>query len=555
MPPNIDDPRLTAYALGELDGPEYAADHAEMRSLIAADGEARLYVEELRATAASLRSELSLEIAPGLDEGRRAAILGERANEFELVPDAPLDAPPPQPVPPPMRIRYNDDVDDAEGRDDVYHVITHPVPEPRRYRHNLIAVAAAVAIVTTTLTLLVSSLFRNYGGYPGAGNGNPSAIATMPAGPQFVAAPATRPAEKSAPVAATEFPEDDTSKSPRELFAVMPADDATARQAFTSISLTPMATKATPPATNPSAPPAGGAYALSIENPFFETSRNPLSSFAYNVGTDSYGAIQKALASRQLPSRAAVRIEEMVNFFPYDYAAPTGSEAFASHIEVASCPWSPTHRLVRVGLKARVLKQQEKDELVADDLRIRVEFNPALVGAYRLIGYDRRYLSQGASDAERTNQIHSGQTVTALYEVVPVGQRISSADEPLKYQKPAELTAAAAKSRKELLTVKLKYTDLQLDPARFQGYRTQEFAVVDKGTNVKQASDDFKFAAAVAGFGMVLRESPHRGTASYDSVLALAGEAVRRPDSAAVAAGDRRAEFLDLVQQARQIRG
>jgi hypothetical protein len=332
----------------------------------------------------------------------------------------------------------------------------------------------------------------------------------------------------------------------------MPADDATARQAFTSITLAPL-TKATPPATNPATPPAGGAYALSIENPFFETSRNPLSSFAYNVGADSYAAIQKALASRQLPSGAAVRIEEMVNFFPYDYAAPTGSEAFASHIEVASCPWSPTHRLVRVGLKARVLKQQEKDELVADDLRIRVEFNPALVGAYRLIGYDRRYLSQGASDAERTNQIHSGQTVTALYEVVPVGQRISSTDEPLKYQKPAELTAAAAKSRNELLTVKLKYTDLQLDPARFQGYRTQEFAVVDRGTNVKQASDDFKFAAAVASFGMVLRDSPHKGSASYDLVLALAGQAVRHP--AGAAADDRRAEFLDLVQQARQIRG
>src|SRR5262249_7551284 len=110
MPPNIDDPRLTAYALGELDGPEYAADHAEMRSLVAADSEARQFVEELRATAASLRSELSMEIAPGLDEARRAAILGEQANEFELVPDAPLDAPPPAlPQPPPMRIRYNDD--------------------------------------------------------------------------------------------------------------------------------------------------------------------------------------------------------------------------------------------------------------------------------------------------------------------------------------------------------------------------------------------------------------------------------------------------------------
>src|SRR2546428_13772864 len=87
MPPNIDDPRLTAYALGELDGPEYAAERAEMQSLLAGDPTARQFVAELRATAAELRSELAMEIAPGLDDARRAAILGpQEAQQFELVP-------------------------------------------------------------------------------------------------------------------------------------------------------------------------------------------------------------------------------------------------------------------------------------------------------------------------------------------------------------------------------------------------------------------------------------------------------------------------------------
>src|SRR5438067_911912 len=102
MPPNIDDPRLTAFALGELDGPEYAMDRAEMRSLVARDSEARGFVEELRTTAATLRSELSLEIAPGLDEARRALILGREAEQFETVPVPPMTA---APVPT-MRLRH-----------------------------------------------------------------------------------------------------------------------------------------------------------------------------------------------------------------------------------------------------------------------------------------------------------------------------------------------------------------------------------------------------------------------------------------------------------------
>jgi hypothetical protein len=528
---NIDDPRLTAYALGELDGREFAADRAEIEALLARSVEAQRLVEEVRAAGVELRAELSAEVSPGLGETRRAAVLaGQSAVAAGMRP---------------LRLSRDDDaVDDAEGRDDVYHVITHPMPEPRRYQKNLAAVAAAVAIVTTTLTLLVSSIFHNYVHWGPAASNSP---ATQPATP---AGQPTQPAvakNDAANAAADDLPA--TNKSPRDLLAVLPAGDAASRQPFgvaRAISIAP----AHRPTSNPTGTAASGGYALTFENPFFEANHNPVSSFAFNVGNASYAAVQRAVEAKRLPDRSAVRIEEMVNAFGYAYAAPAGDDAFAADIEVAACPWETSHRLVRIGLKARGpqrVDQSDKSELISSDLKIRVEFNPALVSAYRLIGYDRRYLTQdAAADAERNNQVHPGQAVTALYEVVPIGQAPGPDDEPLKYQKPVELTTAATQTN-ELLTVKLRYTDLQNDPVRFNGYRMQEFAVVDKGEALPQASQDFKFAAAVAGFGMILRDSPHRGGASYDTVLALADESKQ-------AAADR-AKFLALVQQARQIRG
>jgi hypothetical protein len=537
MPPNIDDPRLTAYALGELAGPEYADDRAEMRQLVARDPEARRFVDELRATAATLRGELAMEIAPGLDEARRSAILSkEAAEQFELI----------APSPSALRLRRDDDVDDAEGRDDVYHVITHPAPEPRRYRTNLIAVAAAVAIVTTTVTVLVTSLFRNLGIW----NGQPVASTTTTAPANVGTTPRTPGGNgPTVPEVADGF----NGKSPRELFAVM-ASPEPPRQPFgvaVSLDTSKLTTKA--PTTNPAGQGNNAAsvtYALSFENPFFEASHNPLSTFAFNVGGTSLPAVRAAVANHRLPDRASVRIEEMVNAFAYQYEAPKNNEdAFASNIEVADCPWSAGHRLVRIGLRARDLQGREKDHLVSDDLRIRVEFNPALVTAYRLIGYDRKYVSQSSAEPEQPSQVRSGQAVTALYEVVPVGQKIGADEDPLAYQK-TELTSRARTSR-EMLTVTLKYTDLQNDPARFQGRHTQQFAVMDKGTALPQASSDFKLAAAVAGFGMILRDSPHKGSASYETMLALANQASAKDPAAA----SERAQFVQLVQQARQIRG
>ena len=102
------------------------------------------------------------------------------------------------------------------------------------------------------------------------------------------------------------------------------------------------------------------AYPRYVENPFTLVATEPLSTFSTDVDTASYANVRRFLNQNQLPPRDAVRIEELLNYFTYDYAPPTGAHPFAAHVEVAGCPWAPEHRLVRVGLKGRELKADKR---------------------------------------------------------------------------------------------------------------------------------------------------------------------------------------------------
>ena len=97
------------------------------------------------------------------------------------------------------------------------------------------------------------------------------------------------------------------------------------------------------------------AYAHVEDNPFRLVKDAPLSTFGVDVDTGSYSNIRRFLSSRQLPPPGAVRIEEMVNYFPYDYAPPQDGRPFAVRVDVAGCPWKTDHRLVRVGIKGKVV--------------------------------------------------------------------------------------------------------------------------------------------------------------------------------------------------------
>ena len=98
----------------------------------------------------------------------------------------------------------------------------------------------------------------------------------------------------------------------------------------------------------------GDKYDLIVENAFLAAQQNPLSTFSIDVDTASYSKTRMFLLDHQrLPPADAVRIEELVNYFTYDYAGPEDEHPFAANVEIAQCPWKPEHRLVRVGIKGK----------------------------------------------------------------------------------------------------------------------------------------------------------------------------------------------------------
>jgi len=179
---------------------------------------------------------------------------------------------------------------------------------------------------------------------------------------------------------------------------------------------------------------------------------------------------------------------------------------------------------------------------VAKDVKIQVEFNPAKVRSYRLIGYENRMMRKEdfANDRKDAGDVGAGHCVTALYEVVPLGGRYGTGDE-LRYREPGS-AGFRSDPGEEMLFVKIRYKDPN-------GRRSKllTFPVVDRNRDFDSASRDLRFAAAVAEFGMILRESQHRGSASFRQVLKIAG------DSKGWDSKGYRKEFVALVKKAERL--
>ena len=145
---------------------------------------------------------------------------------------------------------------------------------------------------------------------------------------------------------------------------------------------------------------------------------------------------------------------------------------------------------------------------IAKDVKIQIEFNPARVGGYRLIGYEKRALRNEDfnNDAKDAGEIGAGHTVTALYEIAPVGGEFPGGGVRFEVQDGRDAAPSAErivdKNKQELLTLKLRYKHPDGDESRLL-----EFPVTDGGASFGRASADFNFAAAVASFGMLLRDS------------------------------------------------
>jgi Ca-activated chloride channel family protein len=176
---------------------------------------------------------------------------------------------------------------------------------------------------------------------------------------------------------------------------------------------------------------------------------------------------------------------------------------------------------------------------IAKDVKIQVEFNPATVAGYRLIGYENRRLEDQDFNDDRKDagEIGAGHTVTALYEIVPAGSRVPASVDALKYQQPERQPATT--SSNELLTVKLRYKAPD-------GGRSRLLSAV-QSRQPRPMSPAMGFAAAVAEAGLVLRGSPEPGDASLETAARRAQEH-RGEDP-----GGYRAEFIRLMERARSL--
>ena len=181
---------------------------------------------------------------------------------------------------------------------------------------------------------------------------------------------------------------------------------------------------------------------------------------------------------------------------------------------------------------------------VAKDVKIQIEFNPSKVQAYRLLGYEDRLLNKEDfnNDKKDAGDMGSGHTVTALYEIVPAGIKddYGFSVDPLKYQ--ANSSSINNKASGEMLTIKFRYKEPESDKSKMS-----QVTLNDTPKELNGTSADFRFAAAVAEFGMLLRDSEFKQKSTFDQAISLA-KAAKGNDEECY-----RSEFVRLAESAKSL--
>jgi Ca-activated chloride channel family protein len=195
---------------------------------------------------------------------------------------------------------------------------------------------------------------------------------------------------------------------------------------------------------------------------------------------------------------------------------------------------------IREAKKVFVTQMRANMFTIAKDVKIQIEFNPKTIKAYRLIGYENRLLAKEdfEDDTKDAGELGAGHTVTAIYEVIlstsKSTQDIAKAAD-LKYQ-----TKSVSGNSSDLMTVKFRYKPIKSDKSILLEQVLNKSALIGLGNS----SNNYRFSAAVAGFGMLLRDSEFKGTATYDNMYSLAKDALGTDKE------NYRAEFLQLIQTA-----
>lgn len=183
---------------------------------------------------------------------------------------------------------------------------------------------------------------------------------------------------------------------------------------------------------------------------------------------------------------------------------------------------------------------------IAKDVKLQIEFNPSKVQNYRLIGYENRILAAEDfnNDRKDAGELGAGHTVTALYEIIPTGvkSKFSNSVDPLKYQ--ANTTPKASNNSKELMTIKLRYKQPDGDKSALI-----EKPIVDQKISLKKTSDNFRFSAAVAEFGLLLRDSEFKNKANFAQAIQLAKSAKGKDENGY------RAELIRLMEMSELMNG
>ena len=293
------------------------------------------------------------------------------------------------------------------------------------------------------------------------------------------------------------------------------------------------------------------------EKPFLTVSANPLSTFSADVDTSGYGMMRRMiLQDKRLPLPNTVRIEELLNYFHYDYPMPEKDDMMRPHFEMQAAPWNPSHQLLLVGVQAKKIPVEELPRearkifikgmtgnmvMICRDVKFQLEFNPSKVFAYRQLGYELREMASSdfRNDAKDSGDVGMGQQVTVLYELVP-----AEASEDIKKQavpgwQPLKYAKTKVDANDEWLTLRMRYKLPQGDAPAVE--KTTAL------TNPPGATDNWNWAASVAETALKLRRSRYAGDANYE----------RAAKRAQAALGDdadgHRAEFLLLIRRMQEL--